>query len=136
MNRNQGLLKSFIVLTVSVSVFNTQETHLVTYNSREHNIIFFKMCLNLIKLFAILSTLTLNIQISKSQFRGVLIQEKNFLKDLIQVYKLKQNPPIIEQIRNKQIKKNLTSIASLTSSEKVRMTTFFEEVLCLSLIHI
>jgi len=136
MNRNQGLLKSFIVLTVSVSVFNTQETHLVTYNSREHNIIFFKMCLNLIKLFAILSTLTLNIQISKSQFRGVLIQEKNFLKDLIQVYKLKQNPPIIEQIRNKhkQIKKNLTSIASLTSSEKVRMTTFFEEVLCFYII--
>jgi hypothetical protein len=92
------------------------------------------MCLNLIKLFAILSTLTLNIQISKSQFRGVLIQEKNFLKDLIQVYKLKQNPPIIEQIRNKQIKKNLTSIASLTSSEKVRMTTFFEEVLCFYII--
>jgi len=134
MNRNQGLLKSFIALTVSVSVFNTQETHLVSYNSREHNIIFFKMCLNLIKLFAILSTLTLNIQISKSQFRGVLIQEKNFLKDLIQVYKLKQNPPIIEQIRNKQIKKNLTSIASLTSSEKVRMTTFFEEVLCFYII--
>ena len=92
------------------------------------------MCLNLLKLFAILSTLTLNIQISKSQFRGVLIQEKNFLKDLIQVYKLKQNPPIIEQIRNKQIKKNLTSIASLTSSEKVRMTTFFEEVLCFYII--
>jgi hypothetical protein len=92
------------------------------------------MCLNLIKLFAILSTLTLNIQISKSQFRGVLIQEKNFLKDLIQVYKLKQNPPIIEQIRNKQIKKNLTSIASLTSSEKVRMATFFEEVLCFYII--
>jgi len=92
------------------------------------------MCLNLPNLFVILSTLNIQISKSKSQFRGVLIQEKNFLKDLIQVYKLKQNPPIIKQIRNKQIKKNLTSITSLTSSEKLRMTTFFEEVLCFYII--
>ena len=57
-------------------------------------------------IFWILFLTALNV--SKSQL--IIVEEKNFLADLLQVRKILKNPPIVENIRNKDEKRVLLQL--------------------------